>query len=175
MYFDEYIALLSDPSRTEKLSLLDLRVLTVNLYRLYSSHRYREAQAVIRQVTEHREYFEDEVGPNFVVIQYWNMLVSRAVNNYLEMNRSAQEVKSVLSASRPPGKFITIVSDEELEAIRSFAEETIALNRPAAAHVTEKIGRNQKVQVKYKDGRVVTKKYKQIENDLHQGRCVIIG
>ncbi|MFA8451131.1 MAG: preprotein translocase subunit SecA [Bacteroidales bacterium] len=38
----------------------------------------------------------------------------------------------------------------------------------------DKIGRNDKVKVRYNDGRVVEKKYKQVENDINCGECRLI-
>ena len=74
----------------------------------------------------------------------------------------------------------TSLIDEE--GIKSIKEHLIDLKRrftsvkPITKPIVslKKYGRNDIVEVKYTDGRIIKKKHKQIEADLNAGKCIII-
>lgn len=63
--------------------------------------------------------------------------------------------------------------DDMLSQAHSNTQQNTEKAKPVVRE-EEKIGRNEKVKVRYKDGRVVERKYKQVENDINCGECYIV-
>jgi len=107
-----------------------------------------------------------------VMIQKIN---SEVVSFLVKGNLPVQDPDAVREAQAPRGIDHSRLKEERTDLLSQAHSDTQGPRKTAPVTRTEKkYGRNDKVKVQYKDGRVTEKKYKMIENDIKRGECRII-
>lgn len=95
-----------------------------------------------------------------------------------------RETKKIVKAKVYATKILEIIEINQKELLSSAtAEDFLSIRAQAEAilRVTiehdpyRHIGRNQKIQVKYGEEKAITVKFKQVKEDLENGKCVILG
>ncbi len=90
-------------------------------------------------------------------------------------NIPMQDPNAVKEAQAPRGLDSSRLKEERKDLLAQAHSDTQGPRKAAPVTRTEKkYGRNDKVKVRYNDGRVMEKKYKMLENDLRRGECTII-
>ena len=99
---------------------------------------------------------------------------SEVVSFLVKGNLPMQDPNAVREAAAPRGIDHSRLKEERTDLLAQSNSDTQGPRKTAPVTRTEKkYGRNDKVKVQYKDGRVLEKKYKMIEVDLRRGECQI--
>ncbi len=86
-----------------------------------------------------------------------------------------QNADSVQEAQAPRGIDMSRMKEERTDLLSQAHADTQGPRKAAPVKAEKKIGRNEKVKVRYNDGREVVRKYKQIEPDLKRGACELVN
>ncbi|MCF8388785.1 MAG: preprotein translocase subunit SecA, partial [Bacteroidales bacterium] len=86
-----------------------------------------------------------------------------------------QNAESVKEAEAPRGVDMSRMKEERTDLLSQANADTQGPRKAAPVKAEKKIGRNEKVKVRYNDGREVVKKYKHIEPDLKRGTCELVN
>ncbi|MCF8236139.1 MAG: preprotein translocase subunit SecA [Bacteroidales bacterium] len=87
-----------------------------------------------------------------------------------------QDADTVQEAQQPRGVDMSRMKEERTDLLSQAHADTQGKRSTEPIKRTErKIGRNEKVTVRYNDGREIQKKYKLIEQDLNRGECQIVN
>ena len=87
-----------------------------------------------------------------------------------------QDAANIQEARIPRGLDRTRMKEERTDLLSQAHSDTQGPRKTQpVVREKRKIGRNDKVKVKYADGYIMIKKYKMIENDLNRGNCQIVG
>ena len=100
---------------------------------------------------------------------------SDVVSFLVKGNLPMQDPASVREAQAPRGIDHSRLKEERTDLLAQSHSDTQGPRKTAPVVRTEKkYGRNDKVKVQYKDGRILEMKYKMVEVDLRRGECRII-
>lgn len=87
-----------------------------------------------------------------------------------------QETDTVQEAQQPRGVDMSKMKEQRTDLLSQAHSDTQGPRKSQPIRRAEKkIGRNEKVKVRYNDGREMEKKYKMIEQDLKRGECQIVN
>ncbi len=87
-----------------------------------------------------------------------------------------QEAETVQEAEQPRGVDMSQMKEQRTDLLSQAHSNTQGPRKTQPIRRTEKkIGRNERIKVRYNDGREVEKKYKMIEQDLKRGECQIVN
>lgn len=107
-----------------------------------------------------------------LMIYYWYaVLYERKYNKELAVMYAEKTIKLINDAKN---EAISIVDEQGLEYMSNSMNKTINMfiKRIPIVH-DNKFGRNDKIKVRYTDGKIKECKFKQIKDDLEAGRCEI--
>ncbi|MEA3477112.1 MAG: preprotein translocase subunit SecA [Bacteroidota bacterium] len=91
-------------------------------------------------------------------------------------NLPLQDPSTVQEAKAPRGIDNTRLKEERKDLLAQSHSDTQGPRTAEPVKREEKkIGRNEKIKVRYNDGRIVEKKYKMVEHELKRGACQIIN
>jgi preprotein translocase subunit SecA len=96
------------------------------------------------------------------------------VSFLIKANIPMQNADNVKEARAPRGLDRSGMKEERTDMLSQANSDTQSQQKVQPVKVEKKINRNEKVKVRYADGREVEKKYKQIEPDLNKGICEIV-
>ena len=85
-----------------------------------------------------------------------------------------QDADNVQEAKKPRSLDRSKMKEERTDLLSQSYSDTQGDKKPQPVKVLKKIGRNEKVKVRYKDGREVEKKYKLIEHEINKGLCHLV-
>ena len=98
------------------------------------------------------------------------------VSFLIRANIPMQTADNVQEAQAPRGVDMSRMKEERSDLLSQAHSDTQQGQRkPQPMKAEKKIGRNEKVKVRYNDGREVVRKFKQIEPDLKRGVCEMVN
>jgi hypothetical protein len=108
-----------------------------------------------------------------VIIYYWY------ANLYFSLKDKTNAVKyanlTLALIDNSNGRKMSMIDEAGLKSISAQLNQIkLSSSITSPIIVTKKYGRNDRVKVKYNNGDVIEKKYKQVEADILAGRCVVI-
>ncbi|MCD4774221.1 MAG: preprotein translocase subunit SecA [Bacteroidales bacterium] len=92
----------------------------------------------------------------------------------IKANIPPQDPDNIREAQAPRGLDMSKMKEERTDLLSQAHSDTQVNQKSQPVKVTKKIGRNEKVKVRYKDGREVEKKYKIVEHELQKGHCHLV-
>ena len=123
-----------------------------------------------------KQEISDDLLINYLIIYNQELNIYYSLNIFDKMRRKAQEILDLCNNEKLKDQKSNLLGDTGLETIKKNAElilyPKIRDNKPIVVGKT--YGRNEIVKVKYTDGRIVETKIKKIEDDITNGKCVII-
>jgi hypothetical protein len=89
----------------------------------------------------------------------------------------AVRIKEIISNTNVDDLKLSIINEDTLKVIRERTEALLISIKPIeqVINLDRKYGRNEKVKVRYEDGREEQKKYKQVKEGLEAGFCIIVA
>ena len=143
---------------------------------LYNQKKYNEALQYIVLLNRFKSFVSEEHLIDFIIIDYYELLIFNIVNNKIGIEKKANEILKLINDFKIKDYKSSLLGEKGIEVIRQNSD-TLLKNfqiTKTTNKLGKKIGRNETLKVRYKDGSIVTKKYKKIEDDLKEGLCEII-
>lgn len=107
------------------------------------------------------------------IFYYWKLQCSLELG-YVDRVAGAE----VLSRLKSPFSGKSIIDEEGARIIRKYVSETLNQSKPATQFPIRRKNlykRNEKIKVKYENGRIVEDKYKKLQSDIDKSICEIIN
>ncbi|MCK4287787.1 MAG: preprotein translocase subunit SecA, partial [Bacteroidales bacterium] len=86
-----------------------------------------------------------------------------------------QDPREIQEAQAPRGLDMSKMKEERTDMLSQAYSDTQGPRKTQPVKVDKKIGRNDKVKVRYNDGREVMKKYKHVEHEIKRGACQMVN
>ncbi len=86
-----------------------------------------------------------------------------------------QDPDRIQEAQAPRGLDMSKMKEERTDMLSQAYSDTQGPRKTQPIKVDKKIGRNDKVKVRYNDGREVVKKYKLVEHEIKRGACQMVN
>ncbi|MBE9482009.1 MAG: preprotein translocase subunit SecA, partial [Bacteroidetes bacterium] len=86
-----------------------------------------------------------------------------------------QDPREIQEAQAPRGLDMSKMKEERTDMLSQAYSDTQGPRKTQPVKVDKKIGRNDKVKVRYNDGREVMKKYKHVEHEIKRGACQMVS
>lgn len=159
-----------------EIDFIDIRNFANYLYYLINKKNYKEALESLSKIIDAKEKLPEEHMVDFLVILNMALNLYSIISNYSKSVEIANEILYIIenNTDRLNGGYI--VMENEINIIKSNAKYILdskyQITEPIKA--PKRIGRNDIIEVKYKDGRMIKDKYKRLNSDISLGLCVII-
>ena len=165
----DYLRLLSTQPKTRPLDRVDILSLAGATGIAIGAGRLSGARSIV----ELAEGYRGATGlGDYLILEYYGMQLAGAAGDKVGEAARAREVLRII-ASEPRS---ALLRENHLDAIRSDAARVTQAGEKLVPYVRSgrRIGRNEYVVVRYKDGRKVEAKFKRVENDLRVGHCELV-
>ena len=118
---------------------------------------------------------DEEFKYDSSVLLYWLFEYYRTLNNMEKVNLFGNEMLNSLSANNKDRNIIDVEGEKTIKTrvIQELHKRHALLSTPPVRR-EHNFGRNHKVTVKYKNGDVVTHKFKKLKDDIESGECEIL-
>ncbi|MBK8342199.1 MAG: hypothetical protein IPL12_02070 [Bacteroidetes bacterium] len=159
-----------------KFDYLDFEIIANLIYFLIDNQQYNEALEFVTLIESLYDEVSTEILVNFMVIYHLELNIyihTKDANNVIKQAKIMIDFANKEELKHHPSN---LLGDTGLEIIRQIAENIInpKVRQVAPIRVEKSFRRNDIVRVRYKDGTIVEKKYKKIENDIRSGECFIL-
>lgn len=133
---------------------------------LSEANRRTEALTYLKVIDQYKTLIEKESQFDYLVIMNLQLNIYTFEKDKPNILNTAAEILSLISNNEQDISKNNLLSETGLEAIKKNAETLIKRHK--------KYGRNEFVKVKYKNGDILSKKFKRIERDIKSGACEIV-
>ena len=93
----------------------------------------------------------------------------------IEERRAAERILNLAPSARLDRQTQPFFDKNAFSTIVALAERVLYGGARPSTPVLHNIRRNDRIRVRYSDGRELTDKYKRFESDLKLGKCTLIG
>ncbi len=183
-YQEQYVACLNSGYEPSTIDGVDVEIFTGRLETLIKSRKLKDALTCIDLVKQYRPLLLRDHTAEFALVHFYEMLALQRANLNAKLIQASEEALSFIQSLSTPVGNLRLVSPQHLKDIENFARENLRHKRklfplaPAPSHnpvtAPRKYGRNERVSVRYPDGRVVTDKFKKLQGDLTDCRCILL-
>ncbi|WP_426091302.1 tetratricopeptide repeat protein [Flavobacterium sp. DSR3-2] len=163
-YFFKYLVLFN---KNTILKSDDIYIFTLGIQKNVEEGKVKEALDLCKIIEKRVNNIVDEnLKFESVIIYFWLAIV---YHNLLDKDNAIKYADITLNLIDNSAKTNTSVIDEK--GINSIKEQLIQIKK---GYIQTKFSRNDTVKVKYHDGRIVDTKFKRVEFDLKNKKCVMI-
>lgn len=148
----------------------DLMIFAKSILSLIRSDLHAKALPIVDLALSNSDKF-NQYDFNLTILHYYRLLIYKKLNNKVESINSANKVLSLLSQNAEQKN---ILAERDFQLVQNEALDTINKNTIQTLVKKTKFSRNDKVKVKYQDGKIIEGKYKKFEQDVNSGSCTII-
>jgi hypothetical protein len=179
----QYVDCLKSRYEPKTIDGADLEILIDLAEQLIKSKKPKEALTYIQLAKEYKPLIPKDQIPEFAAVLFYEMVALKRQNLNAKLIRASQETLAFIECLPEPTANLRLASPEGLKNIEKFArdnleptEELFDVSSMLHGIITAspKYGRNQKVSVRYPNGKVVTDKFKRVQDDLAANRCVLV-
>lgn len=152
---------------------IDLLIFEKEIMRLREMDDHIKATALCNIILNSDGSIKGDISSRMLPIFFLKMLCEHSSEERLRM---AYMLKEKLSET-PPSEYKYARLDKKLVKHFEINANQIISELSLVEQVTyteKRYGRNEKVRVKYPDGRVMNKKFKQVESQVKKGECIIV-
>jgi chaperonin cofactor prefoldin len=155
----------------------DLYVYAIAIRKLFDENKIEDGIKLCTETIEEVELVNDETL-NFesIIIYYWLSIFYNTKNDALNAKLTATKTIEVIKLSSLETKS-SMIDEKALKLIQEQMND-IVYPKPIQQVRTfiskKKYGRNEKIKVRYKNGKVIEDKFKRLEKDIISGNCVVI-
>jgi tetratricopeptide (TPR) repeat protein/Cdc6-like AAA superfamily ATPase len=179
----KYVQCLKSGYEPETMDGADLQILTDVAERLIKSKKLKEALKHIELAKEYKPLIRKDQIPEFAAVLFYEMVALKRLNLNARLILASQETVAFIESLSGTATNPRLVSPEGLKNIEGFARENLGpkaglfpaeLEFHGTVTSSRRYGRNEKISVRYPDGKVVTAKFKKLQGDLAANRCELI-
>lgn len=171
----EYTELL-EVERVEKIDYLDFEIITNLIFRLIDKQKYKDAVKYVSLINSLFDEVDSNIIINFLVVYHLELNIYLHMKNNFKVIETAKKILIFADNNELKHQRSHLLGDTGLEIIKQNAENIInpKVRQVAPIRTERTYGRNDLVKVRYKDGRVLTKKFKILEEDIKKEYCIIL-
>lgn len=180
-YLTKYAHIFKDNNNFgQQIELLDINAFT-ELIANYRKNQNMELSYITALIIEPYldENISQECKANSVIIFYFIMDYFAFIGEKEKLKLYGDKVLRLVSEVKPFLNELNYVDKQGLEAIEKQTNNLLKLmpriGEIKPIKVDREPGRNEYVTVKYKNGQESTKKYKNVEDDIKNGNCVLLN
>jgi tetratricopeptide (TPR) repeat protein len=172
----EYL-LLFEKERVEKIDYIDFEIIANVVFQYTSKQNFKEALKYVTLIHSMYDEVDTDILINFLVIYHLELNIYLHTRNTAKAIEKAKDVIVFANKEELKHQRSNLLGDTGLEIIKQNAENIInpKVRQVAPIRVEKTFGRNDIVKVRYKDGTIVEKKFKKVENEIRKGECFIIS
>tara|TARA_B110000967_G_C18892917_1_gene568587 strand:- start:108 stop:2651 length:2544 start_codon:yes stop_codon:yes gene_type:complete len=170
-YFNKFKTLVN------RISANDLYVYAIAIRKLFDSKKIEDGIKLCTETIKEVEKVNDEVlNYESIIIYYWLSTFYDAKNDVVNAKITATKTIEVIKFSGLENKS-SMIDEKALKLIQEQMNDIIF---PKPAQRTQpfisnkKFGRNERIKVRYKNGKIIEDKFKKLEKDITSGDCVVI-
>jgi hypothetical protein len=173
---EEYISYFSNKNNRD-VDFIDIENFSNYIDWLIEKKKYDYAIKHIRIINSYKKDVPEQYLLNYIVIHNHELKIYTSLGNLIKIKETAAIILEMANNPNISKYQNTILGKEGLSVIKSNAETVLAPknHRNISFTKTRQIGRNEMVKVKYKDGKEINIKYKKIEEDLKNEKCILIN
>lgn len=170
-YFKKFKALV------KSINANDLYVYAIAIRKLFDEKKIEDGIKLCRETIIEVEQVNDEtLNYESIIIYYWLSIFYDAKNDAVNAKLIATKTIEVIKLSSLETKS-SMIDEKALKLIQEQMNDIVypKPTQPILPFISnKKYGRNERVKVRYKNGKVVEDKYKKLEKDITSGNCVIV-
>lgn len=171
----EYLDLF-EKERVEKIDYIDFEIIANIVFQYTSKQNFKGALKYVTLIESLFDEVDTDILINFLVIYHLELNIYLHTKNTTKAIEKAKEILVFANKEELKHQRSNLLGDTGLEIIKQNAESIInpKVRQVAPIRVEKTFGRNDIVRVRYKDGTIVEKKFKKVENEIRNGECFII-
>lgn len=172
-YYDRYFELIDEVVNNDNLTELDFSLFHRISSRLIQLNELSRARDLVNRFASYETNSNDLLRPNFIAVRYWDLIITLRNKEYDKALSIAKDgiIYSEGITLTPTNLFMNDEFKNSVE--KEFSAVINPVNLPMRRK--PKIGRNEFVRVKDKQGRELVRKFKIVEPEIKSGRVELIG
>lgn len=171
----EYIQLFQN-YRSESIDFIDIENFAHYIYLLIENKEYDKALKHVELIKSYKRETSEQFLINFLVIHNLELNIHISQSNELKSKATAEQIIEMANDSKIVKHKSSLLGKDGLSVIRANAENILkpvsSLKHPMIRE--RKIGRNEKITVRYSSGKTKRAKYKYLKPEIESGECIII-
>lgn len=172
----EYVEIF-EQSRYEKIDYLDMEIFANLIFKLTEQKKYQEALKYVCLINAQKSEVSEDILINYLVIFHLELNLYIFLNDKINAIAKAKEIIQLSNDEKIKNKKSNLLGETGLDVVRQNAESILGpsqINRiPVKSE--KNYGRNELIKVRYKDGTILETKFKKVEPEINQGKCVILN
>lgn len=166
-----YLEYFSVPNKPAQIDLIDFNIL-VNIihFCLTEGNKFEYAREILNILKSYRKSISIDYLVNYYLVDYYDLIICNHFkdSNVIEIAHRMYDFSTQFNLDSERYNIFTKDDFGKIsEFITSIIKQSIELK-------FRNYSRNQKFKVKYKDGKIIERKFKYIEDDLKKNNCEII-
>lgn len=173
---NEYVTYFCEKSNRD-IDFIDIENFANYIYWYINRKKFGDALKYIEIIKSFMRDVSEEYLINYLVIFNLELNIYTSISNASKIKETAENILEMANDSKISKYQSNILGKEGLSVIKSNAESVLRPKYNKIEPITKdkKIGRNDIVKVKYKDGFIKEVKFKKVENDLKNELCELIN
>jgi hypothetical protein len=179
-HFNSYIELFDKHNNFNKeLNRLDFAVfLSTATYYRNKNHIEKAHKACKIIEKQLNETIPDTIKVDSVLIFFYLMDFNNFSGKIIEAEDYGKKALSLINEIKPIINNLSTVDKKALidveDQIKNYFTDLVKIKEIQPIKINRKIGRNEYVTVKYKNGNIVVLKYKKVQKDIENGNCILV-
>lgn len=171
----EYIALFAN-ERSEIIDFVDIENFANYIYTLIERKKLKTALDYVNLINSYKKETSEQFLINYLVIHNLELNIHLSLANESQSKEIAEQIIRMASDSKIIKYKCSMLGKDGLSIIKTNAESVLNPKHKAVTPIRRerKIGRNDRVKVKFKSGEIKEGKYKNYKNEIESGECVIL-
>ncbi|GAA4898128.1 hypothetical protein GCM10023311_23680 [Flaviramulus aquimarinus] len=160
-----------------RISANDLYIYAIAIRKLFDEKKIEDGIKLCVETIKQIEQIDDEVlNYESIIIYYWLSIFYDTKNDVVNAKLTATKTIEVIKLSSLETK-TSMIDEKALKLIQEQMND-IVYPKPTQQILpfisNKKYGRNERIKVRYNNGKVIEDKFKKLEKDITSGNCVII-
>jgi len=161
--------------RLEPIDFYDFDIVSHTTFFLTSKGKFVEAKEYLQLLFPLKNDVKEDLLINYILLKHLDLQIEISIGDNLKIMEIAKDILNEIESNKYENVRSNLLGDKGLLDIKIFAQNIVNPNPSKVPIKVEKIyGRNDKIKVRFNDGRIVEKKYKHLEKDLLEKNCKII-
>lgn len=161
--------------RQEPIDNLDFDIVSNTIIELHKRKEVSIATKYLNLFYSLKLEVSEEFQINYLLLKHLDLQIKRLEGNSIGANNLAKEILKDIENKQYKNLSDNLLGEKGLDDIKERAYNYLYPNIKRIPIISEKLyGRNDRIKVRYNDGRVIENKFKKLENDIINKLCKII-
>lgn len=171
----EYINVFKD-NRLAPIDFLDMEIFINLIFALTEKKKYEEALKYVGIIDSLKASASEQNLINYLLVYHLQLNIYLYLNDNINSVSKAEQILELANNEKVKRQKSHLLGDTGIDIIKQNAESIL---RPKEKNIislksNKTYGRNQILNVRYKDGTIIETKFKKIEKDLSTGDCMVL-